>query len=100
MTLEQSMTWGTTESLIYTEVEKQRDGVGTPRSNVTFTRILVTSTTAAIVMLRIRREADPRTHKDMTSLPSKSSKQKGWIYFLNIKCFWHLLKKYRRKRNY
>ena len=48
------MTQGATERvLIYKEVEKQRDEGGNPKSNFTFTRILVTSMIAAIAMLHI-----------------------------------------------
>lgn len=54
MTLEQSMTQGTTERvLIYIKVEKQRDEGGNPKSYFTFTGILVTSRIAAIAMLHI-----------------------------------------------
>lgn len=68
MTLEQSMTQGTIERvLIYTEVERERDEGGHPQSDFPFTRIWVTCTTAAIVMLHICRAVGSGMHKGMAA---------------------------------
>ena len=78
MALEESVTQGTIERVLaYTEVDKQKDEGGNPKSNYTFTRILVTCMTVTIAKLHILRAVDFQTHKGMTPVTLKFLQTKG-----------------------